>query len=139
MKKMMNVKGRVILLGVFSAVSAVLVLSHYGAGIGSDYFGGLGIGMFSVVVPMFLFFFIRSKNSEFAEEYNLSITDERVRKNIFRAEALGHKILSVLVISCAILSYATSLNLYFSVLISVIISTVFSKIYAKYLNNKPAD
>lgn len=137
--KMMNAKTRLIFLGAFSALSAILVFLHYGAGLGSDFFGGMGIGMFAVIVPVFLFFFIRTKNREFAEEYDLSMNDERIRNNIFKAEALGHKVLAVLVISCAVLSYATELDLFFSVLVSILISTGFSKIYAKYLNNGPSD
>lgn len=133
----MVVKGlekRVKFLGLVSVISVVLLMLHYAAGIGTDYLGGISIGMFAVIIPFFIFTLIKSKNREFKEDYNLSVQDERVMQNCNKAEALAHRILSILIVTCCIISYVFTVDLYFMAIGCVIVTKIFSKVYGSRLN-----
>ena len=131
-----TLKNRIILIGALNIVAAItLVLTRF-LGFNSSFLNGFGIGLFAVVFPFLIFLIIKYNDKEYQQDYDISIQDERIIRNIERSRAMGYALQSLLIIAVALISYISDSELYFWVLAAVLVTVIFTKIYNKRLNNK---
>lgn len=131
-----TLKNRIILIGALNIAAAItLVLTRF-IGFNSSFFNGFGIGLFAVVFPFLIFLTIKYTDKEYQQDYDLSIQDERIIRNIERSRAMGYTLQSLLIIAVALISYISDSELYFWALAAVLVTVIFTKIYNKRLNNK---
>jgi len=134
----MTLKKRMSLILLLDSFIALILIILKLTGKDSAYFNGFGIGLFSVTLPFLIYLTIRMRNREYREEYDLSIKDERIKRNSEKSYAIGLQIQNVLLISIAILSYIADFNLYFPVLGIVLLTQLFVIFYSKKLNKRPS-
>ncbi|MBI9108656.1 MAG: hypothetical protein JEZ04_18065 [Spirochaetales bacterium] len=127
-------KARIILMGVLNIAAAFAIILSRFIGGNADYLHGFGFGLLAVAFPILIFLIIRNKDKEYRENQELSLNDERVRRNCNRANALGFKLQSLLIIAAAVVSYFFEIELYYIVLGIVLVAVGFVKIYNRRLN-----
>ncbi|MBB6479896.1 hypothetical protein [Spirochaeta isovalerica] len=133
----MTLKQRItLILGLDSLVGIALVVTKL-TGLNSSYLNGFGIGLFSVTVPFLIYLTFKLRDREYREEYDLSVNDERIRRNSEKAYAIGFQIQTALLLATAVISYVADFNLYFPVIAIVLASLIFAKVYYKRLNKQP--
>jgi len=132
--KGLTFKARTILIGTLNIVAvSAIILSRFIGG-NADYLHGFGFGLLAVAFPFLIFIIIRNKDKEYRENQELSLNDERVRRNCDRANALGFKLQSLLIVAAAAVSYFFEIQLYYIVLGIILVSVGFVKIYGRRLN-----
>lgn len=129
-----TLRKRIVLISILNFVAAfVLILSRY-INYKAAYFKGFGVGLLAVALPMLIILIIKSNNKDYIEEYNLSINDERIKRNVERSYSLGFSIQTILLLGTIFIAYLFELDLY-PIVLSVVGGTlVFVKIYLYKLN-----
>ena len=99
------------------------------------FLSGFGTGLLLVGAPLLVFFVIKYNNEEFKTDYNLSINDERIKRNIGIAQAAGYKLMVVSILLVAVITYVLEITMYPFILLTVVLIMVYVKLYLKKLNN----
>ncbi|MBF9014003.1 MULTISPECIES: hypothetical protein [unclassified Oceanispirochaeta] len=131
-----TLKNRIILIGALNIVAAITLVLTRLTDFNSSFFNGFGIGLFAVVFPFLIFLIIKYNDKEYQQDYDLSLQDERIIRNIERSRAMGYTLQSLLIIAVTLISYISDSEMYFWVLAVVLITVIFTKFYNKSLNNK---
>lgn len=134
--KHITLKKRMIFIGVLSTVAIIILGLTTVMGYKGSFLHGFSVGLLAVVLPVLIFLIFRYHNKEYQKEFDLSLQDERIKRNYERAGAVAFKIQSVLIIAVAIVSVLFEVEIYFMVLAIIFVMLVFTKIYSNKLNSR---
>lgn len=129
----MTLKQRVWFIGSLVVAAAVLQMAEYLIDI-PDFIHGISVGLMIVAMPVYAFLLLKYQKSEDREDYDLSVSDERVINNCNKAYAIGFKLQSALIIAILVVCYNFKFDYYLPVIGGLLVSIIFSKTLNFHLN-----
>lgn len=130
----LTLENRIKLISVLNLVAVLALIASRMIGGMAAFLSGVGVGLLVVASPTLIFLIIKYNNEEFKTNYNLSVNDERVKRNIEKAQAAGFKLLSIGTLLIAVVTYVLEIEMYIFVIGAVILSLVYVKLYNRKLN-----
>lgn len=130
----LTLENRIKLISVLNLLAALALFGSRVLDEKGDFLNGVGVGLLVTAGPALIYLIIKYNNEEFKTDYNLSVNDERIKRNIEKAQAAGFKLLSMGMLLVAVITYVLEIDMYMFVLGVVLFSLVYVKLYNRKLN-----